>query len=352
MEKINFPKWVLLFVLLLSINTMNAQNKENLVLNAQQESIVKISALTAVGNLEDLKIQLNKGLDAGLSINEINETLVQLYAYCGFPRSLNAINAFMTVVEDRKSKGIKDLKGKEAGPIKSNLDRYERGRKTLEELTKVPQTKPAPGFGEFAPRADAFLKEHLFADIFDNDVLNFQQRELVTIAALSAMQGVESQLKSHVGMGKNTGITDEQLKEVADLIEKNIDRTQANILRNMIAVPTVPVIERDMIVRMSEIDILPEYLDEYKKILKEEASASVHVEPGVIAIFPMYQIKNPTQVRIIEIYANNAAYQAHLKTPHFLFYKTETLKMVKDLKLVDMDNIDHETMIEIFKKLK
>jgi len=352
MEKINFPKWVLLFVLLLSINTMNAQNKENLVLNAQQESIVKISALTAVGNLEDLKIQLNKGLDAGLSINEINETLVQLYAYCGFPRSLNAINAFMTVVEDRKSKGIKDLQGKEASPIKSDLDRYERGRKTLEELTKVPQTKPAPGFGEFAPRADAFLKEHLFADIFDNDVLNFQQRELVTIAALSAMQGVESQLKSHVGMGKNTGITDEQLKEVADLIEKNIDRTQANILRNMNAVPTVPVIERDMIVRMSEIDILPEYLDEYKKILKEEASASVHVEPGVIAIFPMYQIKNPTQVRIIEIYANNAAYQAHLKTPHFLFYKTETLKMVKDLKLVDMDNIDHETMIEIFKKLK
>lgn len=352
MEKINFPKWVLLFVLLLSINTMNAQNKENLVLNAQQQSIVKISALTAVGNLEELKIQLNKGLDVGLSINEINETLVQLYAYCGFPRSLNAISAFMTVVEDRKTKGIKDLQGKEAGPIKSDLDRYERGRKTLEELTKVPQTKPAPGFGEFAPRADLFLKEHLFADIFDNDVLNFQQRELVTIAALSAMQGVQSQLKSHVGMGKNTGITDEQLKEVADLIEKNIDRTQANILRNMIAVPTVPVIEKDMIVRMSEIEILPEHLEGYKKILKEEAAASVHVEPGVIAIFPMYQIEDPTQVRIIEIYANNEAYQSHLKTPHFQFYKTETLKMIKELKLVDMDNIDYDTMQEIFKKLK
>lgn len=352
MEKRYFPKWVLLFVLLLSIHTMNAQNKDNLALNAEQQSIVKISALTAVGNLGELEVQLNKGLDAGLSINEIKETLVQLYTYCGFPRSLNAISTFMTVVEDRKSKGIKDLTGREASPIKSDLDKYERGRKTLEELTKVPQTKPAPGFGEFAPRADLFLKEHLFADIFDNDVLNFQQRELVTIAALAAMQGVEPQLKSHVVMGKNTGITDEQLKEVAGLIEQKIDRTQANILRKMIAVPTIPVIEKDMIVRMSEIEILPEYLEEYKKILKEEAAASVHVEPGVIAIFPMYQMNNPRQVRIIEIYANHEAYQKHLKTPHFQFYKTETLKMIKDLKLVDMDNIDYETMQEIFKKLK
>jgi len=112
------------------------------------------------------------------------------------------------------------------------------------------------------------------------------------------------------------------------------------------------VIEKDMIVRMSEIEIFPEYLEEYKKILKYEAAASVNIEPGVIAIFPMYQIKDSTQVRSVEIYANEEAYQSHLKTPHFLYYKTETLKMVKDLKLVDMDNIDHETMQKIFKKMK
>lgn len=352
MKKINLSKWVLLFVLLLSINKMNAQKKDNLALNAQQQSIVKISALTAVGNLDELKIQLNKGLDNGLNINEIKETLVQLYAYCGFPRSLNAISTLMTVLEDRNIKGIKDVTGKEASPIKSDLDKYERGRRTLEELTKVSQIKPAPGFGEFAPRADLFLKEHLFADVFDNDVLSYQQRELVTIAALTAMQGVEPQLKSHVGMGKNTGIIGEQLKEVADLIEQEIDRTQANILRKIIAIPALPVIEKDMIVRMSEIEISPEYLEEYKIILKEEAATSVDVESGVIAIFPMYQINNPTQVRIIEIYANQEAYQKHLKTLHFQHYKTETLKMVKALKLVDMDNIDYETMQEIFKKLK
>ncbi|NPE47844.1 antibiotic biosynthesis monooxygenase [Sphingobacterium sp. arapr2] len=107
-----------------------------------------------------------------------------------------------------------------------------------------------------------------------------------------------------------------------------------------------------MMVRISEIEIQPEYLEEYKAILKEESAASVEVEPGVIAIFPMYQKEHPTQVRIIEIYANKAAYQSHLQTPHFQHYKTTTLDMVKSLKLVDMNGIDQETMLNIFSKLK
>jgi 4-carboxymuconolactone decarboxylase len=94
------------------------------------------------------------------------------------------------------------------------------------------------------------------------------------------------------------------------------------------------------------------FFNEYKAILKEEASASMEIEPGVIAIFPMFQPENPTQVRIIEIYANKMAYQSHLQTLHFLHYKTTTLKMVKTLKLIDMNSLDNETMLKIFKKLK
>ena len=86
-------------------------------------------------------------------------------------------------------------------------------------------------------------------------------------------------------------------------------------------------------------------------MLKEEAAASVKIEPGVIAIFPMHQKENATNVRIIEIYENKAAYQSHLQTMHFKHYKTETLKMVKSLKLIDMISIDKETMPEIFKKI-
>ena len=104
-------------------------------------------------------------------------------------------------------------------------------------------------------------------------------------------------------------------------------------------------------IRISEIEIEPEYLDEYLSILKAESKASVELEPGVISIYPMYQKENPTEIRILEIYANKKAYQEHLETPHFKDYKSTTLKMVKELKLVDMNAIDGETMPVIFKKI-
>lgn len=108
----------------------------------------------------------------------------------------------------------------------------------------------------------------------------------------------------------------------------------------------------NMMIRLSEIEIVPEYLDEYLAILKEESSASVKLEPGVISIYPMYQKENPNEIRILEIYAGQDAYQSHIASPHFKHYKTTTLKMVKSLKLVDMESIDPETMNQIFKKLK
>src|SRR5688500_16710889 len=68
-----------------------------------------------------------------------------------------------------------------------------------------------------------------------------------------------------------------------------------------------------MLVRISEIEIHRDSLPAYKAILKEEAEASVRLEPGVISIFPMYQQKDSTQIRILEIYANKEAYQSHIK---------------------------------------
>lgn len=107
-----------------------------------------------------------------------------------------------------------------------------------------------------------------------------------------------------------------------------------------------------MMVRIAEIEIEPALLEEYKAILKEESAASVRLEPGVISIFPMFSKEKPTSVRILEIYADLAAYKQHLKTPHFQKYKTETANMVKSLKLVDMTAIDPETMPILFEKIK
>ncbi|KPM47720.1 antibiotic biosynthesis monooxygenase [Jiulongibacter sediminis] len=107
-----------------------------------------------------------------------------------------------------------------------------------------------------------------------------------------------------------------------------------------------------MMIRLVEIEIEPEYLDEYLNILKEESNASMKLEPGVISIYPMYQKDNPTEIRLLEIYANQKAYESHLETPHFKYYKTTTLKMVKSLKLVDMNAIDPDAMPMIFKKIR
>jgi quinol monooxygenase YgiN len=107
-----------------------------------------------------------------------------------------------------------------------------------------------------------------------------------------------------------------------------------------------------LMIRISEIEIDSNYVEEYNSILKEESRESMKLEPGVISIYPMYQKENPTQVRILEIYADRNAYESHLKTPHFQKYKTTTLKMVKSLKLIDMEAIDEQSMPEIFRKLR
>lgn len=109
--------------------------------------------------------------------------------------------------------------------------------------------------------------------------------------------------------------------------------------------------KKDMMVRIAEIEIYPEHLSQYKAILKEESAASVKLEPGVLAIFPMYQKSDSVQIKIIEIYNDKDAYQAHLKTPHFQKYKTSTTKMVKTLKLVEMNTIDPESMKMLFRKI-
>lgn len=107
----------------------------------------------------------------------------------------------------------------------------------------------------------------------------------------------------------------------------------------------------NVMVRIAEIEIEPEHLEDYLAILKEEAEASVRLEPGVVCIYPMYQKESPAQIRLLEIYASKEAYESHLRTPHFKHYKKTTLPMVKNLRLVDMEAIDPENMSKIFAKL-
>jgi 4-carboxymuconolactone decarboxylase len=226
---------VLSIVLILNITCfyvgVRAQNKmeNDQKLDSRQQSMVSISALTATGDIEQLKVELNKGLDAGLTVNEIKEVLVQLYAYCGFPRSLNGITTFIAVTDARKAKSITDTEGKAASPVNDD-DKYQTGKKTLQALTGR-EEKTLSGANAFAPVIDTFLKEHLFADIFSRDVLTFQQRELVTVSALAAMRGVTPQLQAHIAIAMNTGLTESQLTDAFKIIDQTISKNQGDIAR-------------------------------------------------------------------------------------------------------------------------
>jgi len=218
----------------ITVEAIAQVSNENESLTAKEQSLVTIAALTATGDLKNLTKALNEGLDAGLTINEIKEAIVHLYAYCGFPRSIRGLQTFMEVLDSRKAIGIHDKIGNEPSPINNEGNKYERGKKILGELTKAPQDGALTGYAAFAPMIDIFLKEHLFADIFERDVLTYAQRELVTISVLSSIGGVEPMLRGHFSISLNVGITPQQLKHFVSVIESVVGKGKADAAKSVL----------------------------------------------------------------------------------------------------------------------
>ena len=232
MNQYKIMKSILLFLTFsLFTYSMNAQEKTpiEIGLSQQHKSIIIIAAQTAKGDLVNLKVALSDGLDYGLTVNEIKEVLVHTYAYCGFPRSIRGLQTFMEVINERKAKGIIDKMGKEASIIKADDNKYERGKEILEELTKTPSPEKLIAYAAFAPVIDTFLKEHLFSDIFERDILTYAQRELVTLSVISAIGDAEPMLKGHLAIALNVGFSPKQLKEFIVVIQPNIgiEKTKA-----------------------------------------------------------------------------------------------------------------------------
>jgi alkylhydroperoxidase/carboxymuconolactone decarboxylase family protein YurZ len=181
-------------------------------LTRKQLAIGPIAAATATGDMAGLAAALNEALDARLSISEIKEVLVQLYAYAGFPRALNALGKFMNVLGERRDRGITDEPGREAGAIPTGDALLDAGTAIQTQLSGAPVKGP---LFDFAPVIDQFLKAHLFGDIFARDNLDWRSRELATVAALSALSGVEPQLLAHLRISMNVGLSASQLTQFA-----------------------------------------------------------------------------------------------------------------------------------------
>ncbi|NUQ27718.1 MAG: antibiotic biosynthesis monooxygenase [Acidobacteriaceae bacterium] len=96
-------------------------------------------------------------------------------------------------------------------------------------------------------------------------------------------------------------------------------------------------IHSDRLVRLAELEIDPAQLAAYRAALREEIETSVRVEPGVLALYAVAVKDHPNQIRLFEMYANPAAYQAHLQSAHFKKYKGATAEMVKSLRLIETE---------------
>jgi len=216
-------------VVALSITTFTTQAdaQSNSTLTDRQKHMIPIAAFTATGEIERLNSALEAGLEKGLTVNEIKEVLVQMYAYTGFPRSLNGLTAFAKVLEHRKASGIKDTLGRDATPLPSNMNSVETGNKTRNTLVKRDLTVNPSAYAQLAPVIDTFLKAHLFGDIFARDVLSYQDRELATISALAAMTGTEAQLNSHLKVSMNVGISHDQLVDFANALRSSVSEEAA-----------------------------------------------------------------------------------------------------------------------------
>ena len=434
-------------------------------LTKKEMAIVDLGAAVARGEQDKVSVALKSGFDAGLTLNEAKELVGQLYAYCGFPRALNAAATLMKVAEE-----LKPDEGRTFTPFKDGYDSLKDGTANQTKLCGAP-VKGA--LFDFHPQLDEYLKAHLFGDIFERDNLDWRTREIVTIAALAARPETAPQMKAHIAIGKNNGVTDEQASAIVRRVQMPSDPARlpadwspipvgesntayakyftgrsylhkltldqvpafgvtfepgcrnnwhvhhaktgggqmlivtagegfyqewgkparhlrkgdtvnipANVKHWHGAAPDswfqhialeVPGSEQsnewlepvddvayaaaekqpmmsDLLVRIAEIEVYPEHLEAYLAAGKAVGAESVAKEPGVVCIFPMQKKEQPTQIRIVEIYRDEAAYKAHLETPHFKKYKTGTLHMVKSLHLAPMQPLDKEHMSLIFRK--
>jgi quercetin dioxygenase-like cupin family protein len=205
------------------------------VLSKKQLSLIPIAAFTATGDMERLKPALIKGLEAGLTINELKEVFAHQYAYAGFPRSLNAMLTFRSLLEQRQQQGIQDVQGAAPSSLASDTNYYQLGNKTLSRLNKIPlEQSSKPLFDNFSPTIDHALKAHLFGYLFSRDNLGYLERELVVVSTLAALGDVNAQLTSHLRITRNLGVDKTQMQKIMKTLEQDVDPAVARNAQNVL----------------------------------------------------------------------------------------------------------------------
>ena len=188
--------------MMMTMVTANSQT-----LTERQKGLAVCACLMAQGDMNRLEPAVRMALDNGVTINELKEAFSQLYAYTGFPRSLNALGVLNKVLENRQANWQEGKPWKRPAEWDDAKKAYELGTRNQTQLSGKPFNY------EFCPQDDYYLKSHLFGDIFAGDQLSAADREIVTVAALSGLEGVAPQLAAHkqgaVNMGNSKQLVDE-----------------------------------------------------------------------------------------------------------------------------------------------
>ena len=208
-------------------------------LDLKSKEIAVVSALIAMGAPQpQLKVHINEALNTGSSINELKEVILQMSVYSGFPSSIYGMNALKEVFKERQELGIKDIVGNTATTDSALTERFKTGERELSHLYSLQVDRQRGAYNVFSPELVKFTFEHGYSNIFSRDNLDKKHRKIATISALTAMGNAQPQLKFHINVGLNIGLTVESIKEIMLLISVYADFPSAingtNILKEVV----------------------------------------------------------------------------------------------------------------------
>lgn len=300
-------------------------------LDMKTREMITCITLTTMQTLPQLKAHAGAALNVGVTPIELRELVYLCAPYIGFPKTLNALATINEVFTER---GIALPLEKQGTVTEEN--RYEKGNEIQEPIygdaVKEALKNVPGGLGDEAAR---FLTEYCFGDIYTRSGIDMQTRELLVYCILTTLEA-DSQLISHTRSNIKLGNSKEILAAAVIQCLPYIGFPPAmKTLKIIQEVQSAAVDNSNNKVRLSKITVDPAQLDAYNAFLKEEIEASMRLEPGVLTLYAVSEKETPNKITILEIYADEAAYQSHIQTPHFQKYKQGTLEMVKELELID-----------------
>ena len=290
-------------------------------LDAQEREIIACAVLSSTRNLRELKAVVEAALDRGASALALRQSILSAVPYSGMPACIDALAVFYSALSKKRTGGLE----------------YRNGGRTVKDgdlCAKMCREFERVGAERIILD---FVRSGNLPSEPESPILSKSLRQLIAYCIMCALGADDKQLGAQYRKAIMAGNSAEKVRSAVLQCVRYIGILRVCAVLDGIDNSAVKGEGCGNFVRLSLIEVHEEDLDKYKEILKEEIDSSMALEPGVLTLYAVSSKKDPTRITILEIYADKASYKKHLGTPHFKKYKESTLKMVKDLKLIDVD---------------